>query len=398
MQNPNLRPLIVPPPTDNAERTSVASVAKGAVIIARTGELFLDSSALRLVDGDPLSSWMPPPRDLPQSITIRLAARTRIEKVGIRAEEELPAKNVLVESSVDGATFKPLVTMTASKSVDEKWFDVSPTEANVVRMTALDRWQPNREIRIHSLLVRGTELEAPHPGDIAGCWSVNGTTASFVRSGARVSGVLVTQHEPIEFDGGFDGRTYRFNWIRGNDYGYALMSVSADGKKLNGIEWHEEAIPLFFGESWFGTRPERSEGSGGEVARGPCLPPDQVPRSRSGLAERYLHRASRYSLFGLRFRDDATLDREASAETLAWLTRFCKENPVQLIGYEFRRANANENRAFAKRELDALLAELRAAGATNVTFVAKGSDSPRQVPESDAARAIYSTVDVEIRR
>ena len=380
-QNPNIRNLIVPPPTDKAERTSIASVANGAVVIARTGELFLDNSALRLVDGDPLSAWMPPPHDLPQTITIQLAARTRIEKIGIRTDEELPAKTVVVETSTDGAAFKPLLTMTANKSIDEKWFDVTPTEAPIVRMTAVDRPNPNRDIRIHSFLVSGKETEPPHPGDIAGCWTLNGATASFSRAGAHVNGTLATKQAPIEFDGGFDGRIYRFNWIRGNDFGYALMSVAADGRKLNGIEWHEEAIPLFFGESWFGDRASCSAAS-----------------ESKDLRERYLRRASRYSLFGLRFRDDGTLDHDASAETLAWLARFCRENPVQLIGYEFRRANANENREFAKRELDSLIAELRSAGATNVTYVVKGSDSPRQVPESDAARAIYSTVDVEIRR
>jgi len=34
----------------------------------------------------------------------------------------------------------------------------------------------------------------------------------------------------------------------------------------------------------------------------------------------------------------------------------------------------------------------------NVTFVARGSDAPRQNPDNDMMRAIYSTVDLEIRR
>jgi hypothetical protein len=34
----------------------------------------------------------------------------------------------------------------------------------------------------------------------------------------------------------------------------------------------------------------------------------------------------------------------------------------------------------------------------NIEFVAAGSDNPRQLPVTESMRALYSTIDVEIRR
>lgn len=368
------------PPDDGAERTSVLTLARGATVVSRTGELLPEDSALRAIDGDPMSFWMAPPHDLPQSMTIALPARTRIEKVGIRTDETLPAKHIQVDASADGVTFQPLTTISSRETPDPQWFDVSGVEAAYLRVTLVDRVADAREPRLRSFLVRGSELEPPHPGDLAGCWTLNGTYATFERHGASLAGLIEMREIPMQLDGGFDGRVYRFNWVRGNDYGYALFSVSPDSKHFSALEWHEEAIPLFYGESWFGEPHLCALGIATDTR------------------ERYLRRCGRFSLFGIRFRDDGSIDREASAELLAWLTKFAADQPVQLVAHEFRQGNPAANKQFAQRELDALRAELDRASVKNVTFVAKGSDTPRQEPINDAMRAIYSTVDVEIRR
>lgn len=381
-RTPNLRRIDQPLPDDREDRLSIVTLARGATIVSRTGELLLETSALRAIDSDPLSFWIGPPRDLPQSLVIALPARTRIERVGIRTDDIIPTKHVQVDRSTDGVTFVPLITIDSRPIPDAQWFDVPPGEATHLRVTLVDRAAPDREARLRSFFVRGSELEPPHPGNLAGCWSLNDTRARFERHDSSVRGTIEMRNLPMSLDGGFDGRTYRFNWIRGNDYGYAMLSVSPDGRHFSGLEWHEEAIPLFYGDSWFG-EPK------------PCNGSLQIA---SGTRERYLRRAGRLSLFGLRFLEDGSLDRAASAEALSWLVDFAKHQPVQLVAHEFRRATAAANREFAQRELDAVRAELQRAGVSGVTFVARGSDEPRQKPENDNMRAIYSTVDVEIRR
>jgi hypothetical protein len=373
---------------DSAERTNLIDLANGTTVIGRTGEALLEYSALRTIDGDPESTWLPPPHDLPQSITFALPARTRIEKVGMRtvAKGGLTAKHVQFEVSADGQRFAPLTTTTSAVSNDAQWFDVRPAVATHLRVTMIDSVSKQNDLRINSILVRGAELQRLPPGDLAGCWKVNGAAAKFARKGDHLVGVLETEHEPIRFDGGTDGRLYRLGWIRGNDYGLAAITVSPDGAHLSGIEWHEEAIPLFFGDSWFGERQKCNAvpGDGGDVA--PAL----------------LRRTGRFSLFGLRFRDDASLDETASRDALDALKRLLTNRRAEMrfVAHEFRRPSPQQNRDFAQGELAALRQELESAHVNleSIDFVAQGSDDPRQTPASNLMRALYSTVDLEIRR
>ena len=382
---PNVRPLDAKPPDDSADRVSIVSIARGSVITSRTGEALLELSALRATDGDPVSAWTSPPQDLPQSMTIALAARTRIERVGFRTNVAIPVRTVAIEGSTDGITFAPIKSVVSAETRDAQWFDIQPVEVMHLRYSMVDAPRPDADARIASVLAQGAELEPPRPGDATGCWNVNGVRTRLERKGTHVTGIAQTGKEPMHFSGGFDGRTYRLSWIRGNDYGYLFMAVSPDGRSMNAIEWHEEAIPLFFGESWFGTRT-------------PCSSRETFDAE---TPEKLLRRTGRYSLFGLSFNDDGSVDTERSAATIAWLVRFLATAPQsRFVGHEYRRANPQENKAFAQRELDALRAALQKAGAKldGVAFVAQGSDAPRQPPENDPMRSIYSTIDLETKQ
>jgi hypothetical protein len=347
--------------TDDAERTSILELARGATVIDRTGEVLLDFSAARAIDGEPGSFWMNPPHDLPQSMTIALPARSRIDRLGIRTVSNgaFTAGHVAFESSIDGRTFTPVITIKAADSDEPQWSDVKPFEASLIRVTLVDAFLPQHDVRLQSVLARGSELEPPHPGDIAGCWSINGEAAQFVRTGGRVTGVLYTGKEPMHFDGGVDARVVRLNWVRGNDYGTSMLAVSPDGKHLSGLNWHEEAIPLFFDTSWFGDR-------------APCtstLAAFDVPMA-------LLRRTGRFQLY------------DASE-----LPRLLKAIPdAVLVAHEFRFQTAEENRRAAQQALDRLHLP------SGIKFVVQGSDAARQQPVTDVMRALYSTVDVEIRR
>jgi len=346
---------------DAAERSSVLELARGASVVDRTGEVLLDFSGVRIIDGEPGSFWMNPPHDLPQSMTIALPARSRIDRIGIRTVSHgtFTAGHVAFESSIDGRTFTPVITIKSADSDDPQWSDVKPFEASLIRVTLVDAFLPQHDVRLHSVLAHGSELEPPHPGDIAGCWSINGEAAQFARTGGRVTGVLYTGKEPMHFDGGFDGRVIRLNWVRGNDYGISMLAVSPGGKHLSGLNWHEEAIPLFFDTSWFGERT-------------PCtstLRAFDVPMAM-------LRRTGRFSLY-----DDSELPRLLKAIP----------NAV-LVAHEFRLPTAEENRRAAQQALDRLHLP------SGIKIVVQGSDAARQQPVTDVMRALYSTVDVEIRR
>lgn len=373
--------------TDAAERLSLLDLAHGATVVSRSGEALLDVSALRAVDGEPGSFWTNPPHDLPQSMTVALPARSRIDKVGLRTAGKggFTAKHVSFEGSDDGHTFHEIATIASAVTGEPQWFPVTPVEASYVRVTMVDSVVPTNDVRLHSVLAAGQELEPPHAGDLAGCWSVNGRPARFQKNGSRVTGIMQMGAEPIRFDGGFDGRIYRLGWIRGNDYGYALLTAAPGNQKMSGIEWHEEAVPLFFGDSWFGDK--------GQCGRAAMPSGDTM--------EALLRRVGRFSLFGLEFRKDGSLDAEASKPLLQEIVRFLARwhGSVRFVGHEFRQADPKANHDFAQRELDALRHELEMFGANvrPVQFVTAGSDSPRQDPVTESMRALYSSIDLEIR-
>lgn len=366
------------------ERSSLIDVTRGATIVSRTAEATLLNSAVSTIDGEITTFWTPPPHDYPQSIVIALAAPSRIDRVGFRSltGQHYDANHVTFERSLDGANWQPLAAMTSRKVDAAQWADVAPAEAAYLRVTIPDAAYPDRDVRIQSLLAHGTELAPPKNASIDGCWSINGGAAKFVQHGARVTGVVEQEKQPFFLAGGFDGRIGRFNWIRGNDFGFTVLNVSPDGKHLSALNWHEEAISLFTALPWFGDR--------GDCAT--AAPRDDVPIA-------LLHRAGRVALFALQFDANGNLLAEESREELQSLASIIRGVPVpiRIVAREFRQ-DAKHNKEMAEREIASLRAALANVDLARVEFVAAGSDSPRNVPESDAARAIYSSVDVEVRR
>jgi hypothetical protein len=373
-------------PTDIVnERFSLLDVTRGASIVSRTGEGMLTTSAMNTIDGDIGTFWTPPPHDYPQSIVISLGATSRIDRVGFRslAGQHYDANHVTFERSLDGATWQPLTSMTSRKVDTAQWADVAPAEAAYLRVTIPDAAYPDRDAHIQSLLAHGTELAAPKNAPIEGCWAINGKNAGLAQRGARVTGMVDQDKQPVLLAGGTNGRVWRFNWIRGNDFGYTSLTVSPDGEHLSALNWHEEAVPLFTALPWFGER-------------GDC---EEPPATRDDVPIAFLHRAGRVSLFALQFDANGNLLLDASREELQALASIIRGVPVPLriVAHEFRH-DSKRNKEIAEREIASVRAALASVDLARVEFVAAGSDSPRIVPESDAARAIYSSVDVEVRR
>lgn len=367
------------------ERSSLLDVSRGATIVSRTAEATLNNSAMSMVDGEIATFWTPPPHDYPQSIVIALAAPSRIDRLGVRSltgGAGYEANHLMFERSIDGVAWQPLAAMTSRRVSEGQWLDVAPSEAAYLRVTVPDSLNADRDARIQSLFARGTELSAPRNAPIDGCWSINGSEAIFSQRGTRATGVVAQGKQPIDLAGGTNGRIWRFNWIRGNDYGYTALTVSPDGKHLSALNWHEEAIPLFTALPWFGERRN-------------CAPSVTID-----VPIALLHRAGRVSMFALQFDENGNLLADASREELQTMASIIRGVPVPLriVAHEYRQPDAIRNRQVAEREIATVRQALAQLDLSRVEFIAAGSDAPRQVPASDAARAIYSSVDVEVRR
>lgn len=369
---------------------NLLSLARGAGIVSRTAELDLTNSALRAIDGDWKTEWVTPPGDPQQEIVFSFAAPARIEKVGVLTTSKKPiaAGSVRFEFSVDGKQFSRPMELRVRASDEEQRFAVRPpVDARFLRFSLLDG---GRNVVVREVLAEGTQAEAAMVPSIDGCWRINDQPSAFRSSGSEVAG-HVGGIDETTLEGGFDGGIYRFAWIRGAEFGLAAMTVAADGSHLASLVWHEEAIqaPQFFADDWFGER---------------CASPGAAePRLAPSVFREYLSRFGFFPLYGLRFASDGTLDESASAATLDRVVRLLAANPqlkARLVAHELRRGSAAENLAVSRRKSDTLKAALLRIGidSARVAFVTAGEANPHREASNDVTRAMYSSVDLEIRR
>jgi F5/8 type C domain-containing protein len=371
----------VPPAREN-----LLTLAQGASVVSRTGELDLTHSALRAIDTTGNTGWVTPSGDPIQTAIFSLGSKTRIDHVGlVTTILGSAARDVRFDFSIDGQTFTNPVTLNAKLQDGPQLAGVTPpVEAQYIRVSILNARGAYAFIR--EVIVNGTFVAPPTAGTIDGCWSVNAQPATFTSDHARVHG-YVGGVDDTTLEGGSNGRFYRFAWTRGKEYGLAAMSVTPDARHLASIVWHEQAIEAeqFYASDWFGER-------------GAC-----PAKKDADVFTTYLQRLGYFPLYALRFADDGTLDAGASAPTLARVTELLAANPplhVTFVAHELTHATPRENLAIAQKQIVSLREALRQRGAdlARVQFVAAGDEHPRRAVTSELTRAMYSSVDLELRR
>ncbi|HEY2091369.1 MAG TPA: discoidin domain-containing protein [Thermoanaerobaculia bacterium] len=373
-------------PAAPVARPNLMDLAQGACVVSRTAELDLEHSALRLIDDANSTGWVTPAEDPAQSVVLSLPARARIDRVGIVSTRVgASARDLQIDFSLDGVGFNGGVMLKAKQVEGPQDLPVAPAvEAQYVRLTTLNGHGPH--VLIRSLVVNGAFLAQPTAGAIDGCWSVNGQPATFHSDHAAATGY--GGPNGMTLDGGSDGRFYRFAWTRDKQYGLAALSVTPDGKHLGAIVWHEQAIDFdqFYAEDWLGER-------------GAC---SSTPKE-GDVFSTYLERFGYFPLYALRFSDDGTLDDEASRPALARVAQFVAANPhlqLRFVAHELTHANARENLAVAQRKIATLRDALSRRGfpLSKIGFIALGEEHPRREGTNALIRAMYSSVDLEVRR
>ncbi len=363
---------------DADERTNLLNLAYGASVVSRTAESMLDFAAVRAIDGDPGSYWLSPPEDVRQTLTFSLPARSRLTQLGVQTSDnvKVAVREVRFALSVDGINFSPPITMKPAATLGVQLTAIPPTEASYVRIETIAAGE--KLAQLISVQARGQELKKPQPR-LEGCWIVNGEPAWFRQQGARVYGSIGGRH-PIRLEGGSDGRLFRFAWVRGQQYGYAAISVTPDAKNFAGMLWHEEAIPLFFRSAWQGIR-------------NPCATPPSPPQN---VLANHLDRIGRFPLFGLTFDDRNALDEARSSETLGALAAQLKSGRFRLVSREYRYSEGR-NAEVAATRLNTLAAALRSRGVEleKDALVPLGSSQPRQDPSTAVMRALYGCIEME---
>lgn len=234
------------------KRPNLLTLGRGASVASRTAEQTLENSAAHAIDGEWLTYWRSPPGGPEQTLIFSLAARSRIDRIGVivpSAGNQVPP-GVRFAASDDGETWRPVAELTPRPERDPQFAQASPFEASYIRLETIGT--AYYYAALGSVIANGTELEAPHAPAIDGCWHINGLPARFSQRGSSVAGVIGND-PPMYVMGGADDRVVRLQWLRGAMWGPALVTLDRRRHALSGVKWHETVRDEYSGDGWFGT-------------------------------------------------------------------------------------------------------------------------------------------------
>lgn len=359
---------------------NLLNLAYGASVASRTAESNLENSALQAIDGLSNTFWSSPPGGAVQTLTFALAARSRIDHLGVTSWEDTMPKEVRFEASMDGRRWRQVLVQKPEPSSQPQLAEVKPFEARYVRITTSE---PRTHVaRLRSVHALGEELERPAARTFTGCWAINGVTAHLVQDGARITGTMATT-PPTSIDGGTDGRVARLMWLRSPYRGYATLSMDPSTGILSGLTFYEELSTQYTAAAWFGK---------------PCAePPPPTGIGDKDLLE-ILDRAGRWSIYGLAFDEREQLLEEPSRSTLDALTRILHAQQgkrLRIVAREHR-LDAPDQRTTARIASLRKALQKRGVDVAKIEIVAAGSEwtTPRII--TAVQRLMSSSIDVEI--
>ena len=361
------------------ENDNLLNLVFGGAVVERNNELNYEDSVAHALDATSTTAWRSAPGGK-LSGTFSLAARTKLGRVGVTVGNDAPAA-MRVETSLDGKSWQPLIeTNLDGRKRDPQLFDARGTEALFLRFNFPDRDYHNAVL---SLYVTGSETAPALRPPLAGCWTINHTMpAKFEQRGARVYGTI----DDILVDGGSDGRFYRVMWREGMQWGYAAVSVSADGNHLSGVRWHEEVNPKHNGDGWLGVRV-------------PCTDSNSLDSEHA--AKQILDRATLWRIYGLRLDRQNRVIEDESTDALQLAAKFIRDNPnkrFQLVAREFREPSEERNRASANAILEAAKNALAKHGADLSRVATRNAGTERHHLSVDftSLRVMDSCVELQV--
>ena len=233
------------------DQDNLLNLAHGASVVSRTGEVNLENSAAHAIDGDWTTVWKSAPGGPEQTFVFSLAARSRIDRLGVitpASSNEYPP-HVRFEASNDGTNWRDVGTIDVKPQRDPQIVSVAPFEATYlrVRTEGLIAYYST----INSVIAKGVEVAPPVQPPIEGCWTINGMPSRFVQRGTSVSGVIGSD-PPMYVSGDTNGRIIRLMWRRGPQWGHALVTLDPQRRALSGVRWHEQVQGTNVGDGWFG--------------------------------------------------------------------------------------------------------------------------------------------------
>jgi hypothetical protein len=363
---------------------NLLNIAYGAALVSRTEELDLEHSALHAIDGMFTTYWETPRGNANQTMVFSFGAPVRVNKVGLisrAGETEMPA-NVRFSASADARSWRNVGTLATKITRDPQLMDVTPFEANFLRVETLD--PADREATIISVQALGEEIYPAEVKPFDGCWTINGERALIVQRGARITGVIGEGQHRTAIDGGTDGRVARVMWMRGPMWGYAVITISADGRHLSALTFHKNPLTGYTGRAWIGGRCETNDTF-------EAMPPVH-----------FVNRAGQWTLNGLAFDEREQLIESMSRDTLETAAKLIAGAPpaqrFRITAYEFRhKKEENLQRTTARIASLRTALESRGVDLARVDLESKGDDWQLAEPVFAVQRLLWSRIDLALR-
>ncbi|HEX8616932.1 MAG TPA: hypothetical protein VF911_05015, partial [Thermoanaerobaculia bacterium] len=283
-------------------------------------------------------------------------------------------------TSADASTWREVQVFEPKATNDRQLTNVPPFETNFLKVEVVE--PKERYAHLFSVHALGEEIGPPELKSFDGCWTINGQQAVITQQGARVTGVI--QSDPVTvLDGGTDGRVARLMWMRGPQWGYAAVTLTADQRALSALTFHQNPLTGYVGRAWFGTRCE----SGQKLETAPPV--------------HFLNQSGQWTMSGLAFDDREQLVETLSRSTLDELVNLMKLAPSQrfrIVAHEFR-FGKEENRQRTVARMASLRAALdaRAVDWSRLELTPSGDEWPIAERVFAVQRLLWSRIDLQLQ-
>lgn len=372
----------------------ILDLARGSVVLEASSEYDQSIwSALSLLDSTPKTGWCSAKgAAFPHEILLELPRTSLLEKIVIdnsTAQESsypgISAKDIEILASATSPTtgFTKLMDVVAPKGARKVFPLSNPTKARWLKLVIKSNWGDPNYSEIMELEAYGKPAD-PNPSQppLAGTFDTNYNKIYFETQGNQVKGCYDWSGGVL--NGWTDGRVVQFEWRqnKGTQIGTAIMVVSADGKKINGLWYHKGKLQGV----WVGPRAKPGDSANCTVQSGNPV--------QQALAE-----SGRLITYGIQFDTNLATLKPESKVVLGEVLGALQANPKMILtieGHTDSSASETYNQDLSNRRAQAVVAWLVAKGIPAERLKAKGFGEARPIADNGTlqGRALNRRVEI----
>ncbi|MFN8655163.1 MAG: OmpA family protein [Candidatus Obscuribacterales bacterium] len=375
---------------------NIMTLSKGTTLLTYASEYSAAQwSSFNIFDGNPESGWCSATGtannntflvDLPQRYDLVSIA---IDNAGVQDKEYpgISAKTIEIWGSTKSSTsgFTLFATVTAARAA-RKEFAIKG-QAQWLRIVVKDNYGDKKYTEMMEFEAYGKPVGTATTPALTGIYETNYGPMKLKQTGTHIAGCYVWKGVD-RISGSAYGRAFVAQWDQGkNDVGTALMTVSSDGKVLNGV-WYRNGAQE--GE-WRGTRNDKAACN--------CTPAG----TEQSQIDADLQARGRSIIYGIHFDVDSDKLRSESDSTLQAILQTLKATPNRKLVIEGHTDSTNTeeyNQKLSERRAKAVVAWLVSHGISSSTLTAKGLGETKPVAANTTpqGRALNRRVELSLAK